>query len=297
MTAAEPALSESCDDSATTALIQGPFVDGARSLRKVLESLLDQMVADGDVVDGRVGRRITRGDVAAAVVSHMAPKFAPLMATPQSVTLVCEGETDVTYLRAAADRAGTRQWNLLEGIAVKPAGSGRTGGADAVTTQLLLLGSHGNASVGLYDNDDVGRRAAKRAKDLGLERLILPSSLDPLRRPADQTIVEIEDLLPVEVLVNFYQAHPGLAPHERHWVDGYWRVVPKGNDKEALANWVDTTCQYTQLEGFVYLLCLVRRTLRLPVPTDVPNLSEWEAKIRDRQVKDATAGLPRSEGE
>jgi hypothetical protein len=292
LTAAGPDLSQRCDDSATAALVQGPFVDGARSLRQVLESLLDQMVADGDFAEGRIGRRITRGDVATAIVSHMAPRFAPVTATPQSVTLVCEGDTDVTYLRAAAESADAREWHLLEGIEVEAAGGGRTGGAEAVTTQLLLLRSQGSASAGLYDNDEVGRRAAKRAKDLGLERLILPSSLDPLRRPADQTTVEVEDLLPVDVLVNFYMAHPHLAPQERHWVNGYWRVVPKGDHKQTLANWVDSTCHFTELEGLVYLLCLVRRTLRLPLPTDVPHLAEWETAIRERQVKDPTAGLP-----
>lgn len=288
-------LSSLCDDSATAALIQGPFVAGARSLHDVLRSLHNQLIADGDIVDGVPLRRITRGDVTAALVYHIAPSFAPETATPRTFAVVCEGDTDVTYLRAAAEKAASvRGWNLLEGLQIEAAGAGRAGGSAALTRRVLLLHSKGDRCIGLYDNDEAGRRAARRAKENGLDRVLLPSSFDPLRRDGDQAVVEIEDLLPVDVLVRFYTMHPDMKPQEMHWYSGYWRVVPAGPDKDALASWVSSTCDFSELEAFAYVLCVLRQALQLPMPQDVPPLREWEQRIRDKQAEDVTGGLPHS---
>jgi hypothetical protein len=112
-----------------------------------------------------------------------------------------------------------------------------------------------------------------------------------LRRSGVQVVVEIEDLLPVDVLVHFYETHRDLRPQERHWYSGYWRVVPAGPDKEALANWVADTCDFSELEAFAYVLCVIRQELGLPLPGDVTPLAQWEKRIRGKQVEDRTAGL------
>ena len=88
-------ISAACDDSAVTALLKGPLEEGAWSLNKVLNFLMAQLISSGDLVEGRIRRRITGADIANAVVQHIADRFTPTRPEPRSMPVVLEGDTDV----------------------------------------------------------------------------------------------------------------------------------------------------------------------------------------------------------
>jgi hypothetical protein len=286
-------ISEACDDSAVAALIRGPLPEGAWSLNEVLRLLMDQLVSAGDLAEGRINRNITGADISSAILEHAASRFSPVLPEPRPMQVVLEGDTDVIYTRRAADLVKiARDWDLLSGLELQAAASGRGGGAEAVTARLLGLRESGITAVGIYDNDAPGRRAVKLARERGLHWLLLPENLDPLRRRGDQLAVEIEDLLPVDLLMRFYEQHSDLLPEERHWRNGYWRIVPSGRDKDTLARWVCDAATTEDMDAFVYLLCAVRSQVGLPVPSEAMSLRDLERSIRARQVEDQTVGLP-----
>ena len=290
---ADSDISNACDDSAVAALLRGPLPEGAWSLSEVLRLLMTQLVSTGDLTEGHISRNITAADISSVVVQHIAARFSPSMPEPQPVQVILEGDTDVIYMRHAANLAETaHNWDLLSGLELQPAGSGRGGGGEAVTARLIGLREGGVIAVGIYDNDAPGRRAAKLARERGLTCLLLPEGFDPLRRRGDQVAVEIEDLLPVDVLMRFYEQHSDFLPEERHWRNGYWRLVPSGRDKDVLAQWITIVTTIEEMDAFVYLLCAVRSQIGLPVPSESLSLKDLERAIRARQVEDLTVGLP-----
>lgn len=286
-------LSSACDESAVMALMQGPFVTGAWMLREVLSAVVEQLIAERDIAEGSLRRRLTNVDIASALTARMATSFSPASPQPDAIAVIVEGDTDVVYLRRAGQLAlQQRNWDLLDGLSLQAAGAGRAGGGEAVTARLLAITDGGASAVGIYDNDAPGRRAAKLAQDRGRRKILLPEVLDPLGRRGDEIVVEIEDLIPVELLTRFYLETQDAIPQERHWHNCYWRIVPRGVDKEALADWVASCADFTQMEAVVYLLCRIRREAGLPLPTEAPALAAWEETLSARRTKDTTAGLP-----
>ena len=196
------------------------------------------------------------------------------------------------YIKYAAALAeGSRSWDLKWPRIFQAAAAARGGGGEAVTARLIGMREGGIAGIGVYDNDAPGRRAAKLARERGLSCLLLPEGLDLLRRRGEQAAVEIEDLLPVDILMRFYEQHSEFIPEERHWRSGYWRLVPAGRDKQVLAQWVSTVATVDDMDAVLYVLCAVRSQLGLPIPSDAMSLKEWERSICARQMKDTTVGL------
>jgi hypothetical protein len=286
-------ISAACDDSAVAALLRGPFEDGAWSLNEVLRLLLAQLVSTADLVEGHIRRPITGADITSAVIQYIAARFSPALPEPRATQVILEGDTDVMYLRHAAHVAqSVRNWDLVNGLEFRAAAPGRGGGGEAVTARLIGLRDGGIPAIGIFDNDAPGRRAAKLARDRSLSCLLLPKGLDPLRRRDDLVAVEIEDLLPVDLMMRSYEEHLEIIPEERHWCNGYWRLVPAGRDKETLAQWIGSVATLDDMEAFLYLLCAVRSQVGLPIPSDALSLTEWEQSIRARQPDDPTVGLP-----
>ncbi|MEV6907052.1 hypothetical protein [Amycolatopsis sp. NPDC051071] len=276
-----PPLAEACDHSALTALREGVYPKGAWSLEVILTSIVELLEASGDLVDGRLRRKITSSDVIPHLYRLMKEQMPQTVVAPTDAVLVVEGETDEVYLRRAAELAlEQRGWHLLDGLQIE-APTGRTGGGSAVVDRLLELRRKDVAQIGLFDRDSAGLAAYDMARKLGLKRLQLPAKFDPLARDDQSAVVEIEDLLPIELLDRYYHEHPDVSSEERHWRLGRWRIVPLGKDKGELAGWVCSVASYDDLERCVYLLVELRKELGLPSSAEMLD-KRWLSRLQNR---------------
>lgn len=277
-------LPDACDESATTALLQGVYAKGAWSLESILTAMAELLETSGDLADGHLQRRITSGDVTPHLFRLIREQMPQEVVAPTDAILVVEGETDEIYLRRAAELAReTQGWHLLDGLTVESP-AGRTGGGSAVVDRLLELRRNGVIGLGLFDRDPPGSAASDIARKQDVKRYQLPAKFDPLDRDDQSALVEIEDLLPVELLDRYYQEHPYASSEERHWRLGRWRIVPLGKDKGELAEWVCSVATYDDLERYAYLLVEIRNLLGLPCPTAMPD-KRWFARLQQRPAE------------
>lgn len=265
----------SCGDDALQNLCLGPYPHGVESLRSMLQQMADALITGGDLIDGQLRRQVEARDVSDALLGsfRVDATVVPVQATPAVV--VVEGTTDVTYLHAAAALASERWgWSLLEGCDVVAAGEDRRGGAEKVWHRLFELTARSVDCIGLFDNDDVGRREHKAARKQNHRAELLPPEFDRLRLPEDHRSLEIEDLICLRVVDRFYEEHVELEPEERRErAGGRRRITPQGVDKQALADWAAVRMTIEECERVVYVLCRLRRELGLPVPRD--DFDEW----------------------
>lgn len=258
-------LAASCDDMAVEAFLSGIYPNGAWSLEEILNQVY-ALLEDGVLAP----TRISYHDLAPVFMRHARDAMPTPRIEPTKAILVVEGETDVIYLRHAAAVAEEKNgWQLLDGLDVQPAGAGREGGGIAVVQRVSELRRDGISAIGLFDYDTSGRDAFDAASRQNLERLLLPMHFDPLHRDAAEARVEIEDLLPVDIVARFYATHRSLSPEEKHWRLGDWRIVPLGVDKHTLATWVSEVAGFEDMERFIYILGQVRHRLKLPCPEGV----------------------------
>ncbi|MFE9693634.1 hypothetical protein [Micromonospora sp. NPDC005806] len=258
-------LARSCDELAVRALSEGPYPDGAWSLQRVLTDVIGLLESSGDLVAGRLQRSISYADIAPLLLRLARERVAVAHVAPTNAVLVVEGDTDESYLHSAARLANEwKGWRLLDGLTVEAAARGRGGGGTEVVRRVQNLHREGIPALGLFDYDIPGRDAYDLAGRNGLQRLLLPVEFDPLRRDSQFAIVEIEDLLPVELLIQYYELHDDKSPEEQHWRLGHLRIVPLGENKGEIAGWVSGAATYQDLERMVHLLVQVRQQLRLP---------------------------------
>jgi hypothetical protein len=276
-----PPLAEACDESATEALLQGIYAKGAWSLEAIMTSIAELLETSGDLADDRLQRKITSSDVTPHLLRLIREEMPQTAVAPTDAVLVVEGETDEIYLKRAAELAvEKRGWRLLDGLQIESP-PGRTGGGSVVVDRLLELRRTGVNGIGLFDRDSSGSAASDIAQRHRLKRYQLPAKFDPLDRGDQNAIVEIEDLLPVELMDRYYQEHPDLASEERHWRMGRWRIVPLGKDKGELAEWIRSVATYDDLERYVYLLVEVRELLGLPCSAAMREKS-WLPRLQQR---------------
>jgi hypothetical protein len=266
---------EGCSAEAIESLAKGPFPSGVTSLRALLEQLADALVTSGALSGGEFHRLLDARDIAVALVSALRAEHVSSASTPLSAAVVVEGRTDVVYLTAAARLAQeARGWRLLEGCDLVAAGDERHGGAAAVWRRLFELTAQSAEAIGLFDNDDVGRRELAMARKQNLRAELLPAEFDRLRLADECRSLEIEDLLCVRVLERFYQEHPQLTAEEvRVRFGTRRRIAPQGKDKETLAAWAAREMRLEDCERLIYLLCYLRRRVGLPVPRE--GLDAW----------------------
>jgi hypothetical protein len=272
---AESDLLGNCSDDAAENLCRGPYFEGATSLRLALEQLADALIASGDLLDGEFRRNVVAQDMIQAVLASVRAQGSRPPVTAVPAVVVVEGSTDSRFLVRAAQLAESeRGWQLLDGCRILPSGEGRSGGARAVWQKLIELVAGSIDCVGLFDNDDVGRREAAAGKALGLPVELLPAQFDRLALVPEQRTVEIEDLLSIDLLDRFYNQHRDLEPEEIRWRSGgRWRIVPRGLDKEQLANWAMEEMQLKECLRLLYLLSFLRKRLGLPIPHS--DLGAW----------------------
>jgi len=281
-----PQLADACDESAVEALLQGVYAKGAWSLQDALTRVAELLEASGDLVAGHLRRKITSVDITPLLLRLAKEQVAHVRVAPTDAVLVVEGDTDEIYLRRAAELAHEQHgWRLLDGLQVQPAVVGRGGGGNAVVTRLLEFQRQGVTAIGLFDMDRPGSAAFEIAGKHNLRRILLPARFDPIARDPDNAIVEIEDLLPSELLARYYETHPETHPEERHWRLGRWRIIPLGRDKGPLAEWASSVATYRDMERYVYLLVQAREQLRLPCSTDMRDKS-WLPRLQQRPTSE-----------
>ena len=289
---AESDLIGNCNDDAVESLSRGPHPQGVTSLRGALAQLADALIADGSLQEGRFRRQVESRDIDDALFAVYRSQYSVPAATSPAAVIVVEGSTDAAYLTAAAQCAERAwRWQLLDGCEVRPSGDERSGGADAVWQRLTELRASIAESVGLFDNDQPGRRAYDRARDQALLVELLPAEFDRLRLYPEDRTVEIEDLLDSSILDRFFMEHPTIEPEEVRWRNGAWRIVPKGEDKGNVADWVSTAMEVEDCERIIYVLCVLRRRLGMAIPHD--DLDLWRMDLARPRGESAPRMLTR----
>ena len=267
-------------EDAVDGLVIGPWLNGFHSMRAFFAKLCDTLVLQGNLADGELRAKVGTVEVNAAVVEILRTEQVPTQSKSRGLRIVTEGDTDVGYLVRAAELAN-REWgaHLLEECVVESAGTGRAGGGTAVVRKLAAL-SFAHDAIGLFDADAPGRAAKKHAASLSLNAICLPEALDPLRRGQDISM-EIEDLLPVEMLDAFYEAHMDCHPEERSERGGLRRVVPKGEHKDLLMNYACKAADFAAFEKLGYVVCELWQGLGLPLPQGpASNMKVWVRTLR-----------------
>jgi hypothetical protein len=275
-----------CDDSAVEALMSGPHATGAWSVQRVLLAIVDLRVGADEIHDDQIDVRISIGDIAPVLLQMYRESLPASAIGPADAVLVVEGETDEKYLlhaaKLAADHSG---WDLLDGLSVQAAAPGRSGGATEVGRRLLQLSNEGTSALGLFDYDPPGSGAYDSAKHSKLQVMRIPAEFDALSRNNEAAVVEAEDLLPSELLRQYYETREDQSPEEWHWRLGRLRVVPRGEQKGDIADWICSVSRYEDMERFVYLLVDARKRLGLSCPTE--SLGKvWLQRIRERPTTD-----------
>ena len=270
-----------CAPGAVESLCRGPHREGVTSLRETLETLANALITAGELSEGRFRQLVDKQDIAEALLNTMRSRPLARFVSSSSAVIVVEGDTDVAYLSAAADRAAAGWgWDVLSGCELQPAGQGRSGGADAVWLRLVQLRAASLDCVGLVDNDKSGRHSYQDARGRGVPVELLPADFDRLRLDEEERSLEIEDLLSIRILDAFYADHTDLSPEELRWRNGAWRVVPRGTDKDIVAKWIADHMSLEDSERLVYLLCVLRRRLGMRVPRD--DLDAWRRDLASR---------------
>lgn len=265
----KPDLPDLCAEGAPESFSPGPWTKGAHSVRRFTEILAEALSLEGYFE--RTPRPIEVADVLSALLAVIREERPS--EEEDTIRIVVEGSTDAVYLEEAA-RLAEEEWgaDLLSGCCVAAPGPDREGGAQKAMRELISLEARSIIGVGLLDNDEPGRMAAKQARMYTNQRILhLPGEFDPLG--GEKT--EIEDLLPVPLLERFYDAHPDLEPEERTTRGTLVRIVVAWPDKERLARWVSEHASFKELERVVYVLCMLRRSIGLPLPDKCPPPEDW----------------------
>lgn len=268
-----PGLAELCTDDVAEALVRGPWLRGAHSIRRAV-SLLEEGLELAGYFE-RAPRRIAAVEVLEAVVAMIREERSP--EHEDEIRIVVEGSTDGVYLRTAA-RLAQGRWDcdLLAGCRVAPPGEDREGGAEKAVRELFLLDAQGIPAVALFDDDEPGRSAAKDARKFSGQKVhVLPAEFDPLQNQLGRGRTEIEDLVSISLLERFYAEHHELEPEERTTRGSLTRLVVAGPDKDVAANWISDHASFSDVEKIVYVICTLRQSLGLPLPDTCPTLPEW----------------------
>ena len=253
----------------------GPWESRFHSMRAFFGKLCDALVLRGVLAEGELLGKVETADVNEIVLDVLRLEQPARPATNRGLCVVTEGDTDVGYLLKAAELAN-QEWGsrLLEGCEVEPGGEGDKGGGTAAVRKLAAR-SFTHDAIGLFDNDEPGRTAKKHASSLNLKALCLPEALDPLQRPQGISL-EIEDLLPADMIVAFYRSHEDCVPEGSNERGGVKRLVPEGKHKGMLMRYACSKADYSAFEKLVYVVCLLWNGLGLPLPEGpASNMKTW----------------------
>jgi len=275
-------LSDGLVEDARAALVRGPFPTGYCSVVTLVEMLSERLALGGAVQDASLTRAIDVSDVNGALVEMFRAEVPPVPPSPRRLVILVEGDTDAVYLKRAAELCNA-EWTaeLLKGCDVEAAGGGREGGATKAVPKLAAL-SQDNDAIALFDYDEMGRRGLRQARELGFNAMTLPREFGRANHEPD---VEVEDLLPLDMLQSFYAEHPG-ASAEQKYVSGddeVVRIVVKGEDKQLVADFFANRANFRDAERLAYVTCALWHMLKLPLPPGpAENMGEWLRGLQGR---------------
>lgn len=211
--------------------------------------------------------------------------------------VIVEGTIDVGFLGCAQELYNTdRGIDIFDGgFAVLAAGRGEDGGVDGVNRRLnaarqlaeVDLTSDGAQKfrfIGLYDNDEAGRRAIRQANSF--DRRVVPYQdvflLHPVMPPADGSpgsVVEerarflnrsfdklnweIEDLLSKDLLLSFEKDYPSAVVRKTRRGGMTHRDFTR-QGKVELIRFVKRKATLRDMMAMVRLICALRDYLGLP---------------------------------
>lgn len=286
LNASRLALEEVLDSEAAEELCLGPWARGGHDLKSVIESVSDLLELEGCKPEpsGSPSRLLRRADVRGAMLDLLRSESQVNQSiSPERIARIyVEGETDLILLDCAA-KAALEHWDvdLLRGVEIVPAGPARSGGATRVLRRVIADSETGPKAIGLLDNDSEGRQQAATAKRFEADVLKIPVFLDPLNRDSsdERLEVEIEDVLPVALVEQFYLEHSDLEPEAEIRMGTNRRIKVDGVDKERFANWVAHNAELADLMGLIYLLCSLVHKLGLPLPPGGPSLDDVHSEL------------------
>jgi hypothetical protein len=278
-------LTATLTPAAKASLQEGPLPSGYHSLVTMLEALRDRLSLEGSIQESDVTTVVDCGQVNDALLDMLRTGVTLPIPGRRRLVIVVEGTTDVTYLTRAAQLFNAAwRTRVLESCDVEPPGDDRNGGATKVCQFLAGLASQHDA-VALLDYDDPGRRALELTKKLGLRAITLPPEF--ARGKHEPQEVEIEDLLPLAFLESFYGYRGDLLPESRTTGgDGSLsRVLVKGEDKEAAAEFFADRATLAEAERIAYVVCVLWRMLGVPVDAGPGrDLGSWLRKLIDNET-------------
>lgn len=266
-------LADVCGDGVAETLCRGPWPRGAHSVRDVIGRLAESLELEGYFEHST--RVIGLAEVQSALLEVL--RLEAPVEIEDAIHILVEGSTDKHYLETAG-RLAAEEWGTspLSGCRVIAPGEDREGGADKARREMIKLEAKGITVVALFDDDDAGRAAAINArKQSGQKVHLLPFEFDPLRKPVGLGVIEIEDLLPLPLLEAFYSGHPACSPEERTIRADLTRIVVAGVDKDSAAKWICERASFKDMRKIVYVLCVLRNSIGLPLPPACPPLESW----------------------
>jgi hypothetical protein len=230
----------------------------------------------GEKIGRLVAARLALGDTANIEIDEMITLFEPLIGTmpagvgPRSYRLWVEGDTDLRLLQLTAGLSGA-DWPLLSGLEIGLIGTGgRGGGTSRLPETIARERTSPDWDLFLFDNDESGREAGALISKLGQRSLILPLQL---AASASEDNIEIEDLVSVECLDQFYEGECNLSPESELLVYGTnerRRLVVRGIDKEQLVQWMQNNAKLDDVQNLVRLLKHVRWMFGLAYGEELP---------------------------
>ncbi len=176
--------------------------------------------------------------------------------------VVVEGTTDEAYMRLAARVA--RRPDLVDDLYITPAGNAQR----VIVQSVLLKQQTARPLVAIFDNDQVGRDAAKtlasrfsfhnKREVLTIDRALpdVPGSF-----PA-----EAEDLFPSKLMQQFVdeQGEETVLSGKQKRPDGEWHYDFNATGKELIGSFLERTATVKDVQGWIRLLEMIRSQMRLP---------------------------------
>jgi hypothetical protein len=248
------------DDDAVSQLRTGPWPRNGHTIAALVDKVSLLLELDGSIADGELLRSVSVHDISGALLDVIRDERREDALVEQTLPAIAvEGATDKLFLEAASTaHLGETGEDLMDGLEIVVCD-----GASKIPAVLVALAAERRSAVGLFDGDRIGVDHKKAVSKVGLKAVTIPLDLGPLHNSSYGDEIEIEDLLPAELLGLFYEEHRDLEPETYIRHRGRERIVPHMDDKYEFASWCAGRGSYTDFGKLLGLLRSLRAVLGL----------------------------------